>query len=152
MSLTVAALIDRIGDHLTATLPTSPDSARWTRSRFLPPQLGQDTEAKMARAWSVWAPASARLPPAERQKLSEGTHVETTVEVGFSRPLRADGTAADFQAALAEEDVLRLACAGITRTSLPRFTLTGSTRTVSGDNRTLITVLTWTAAHTIPLQ
>jgi hypothetical protein len=152
MSLSTSALIARIGDHLTATLPTSPDAERWTRSRFLPAQLGQDTEAKMARAWSVWSPSSQRLTATERQRATEGTHVESIVEVGFSRPLRADATAADFATALAEEDVLRLAVYGIARTNLPRFAITGSSRSISGDGRTLITILTWAAAHTLPLQ
>ena len=152
MSLTTGDLVDRIADHLAATLPASPDSARWTRSRFLPGQLGQDTEAKKARAWSVWAPSSQRLQSNERQRPAEGSLVDTTIEVGFSRPLRADNASADFVAAMAEEDVLRLACVSVSRVNLARFVLTGSSRSVSGDGLTLITILTWAAAHTIPLQ
>lgn len=151
MALTVSDLIDRIGDHLVATLPTSPDAARWTRSRFLPPQLGQDTEAKIARCWSVWSPSLTITQPTQRQVSSEGVHVTSTIEAGFSFALRQDGTAADYTAALAAEAAFTAALFSVGRVSLPRFTLQTVSRQVQTDNRTLVVVLTLFASHQIPL-
>jgi len=151
MALTVSDLVDRLGDHLAATLPTSPDSARWTRSRFLPPQLGQDTEAKIARAWSVWSPSLVITQQTQRQHPAEGVHVTSTIEAGFTFPLRQDGTAADYTAALSAEATFTAALFGVDRASLPRFTLQSVTRTVQADNRVLVVVLTLFASHQIPL-
>jgi hypothetical protein len=151
MALTTADLIDRIGDYLVATLPTSPDSARWTRSRFLPPSLGQDTEAKIQRCWSVWSPSAVPVVVTQRQLAGEGVHVTSTVEAGFSYALRQDGTAADYLSAMAAEDTFRVALFGVGRADLPRLTLQSVSRTLQPDGRTLVVVLTLFASHTIPL-
>jgi len=152
MPLTTAALIDRIGDHLVATLPTTPDGVRWTRSRFLPPMLGQDSEAKLSRCWSVWSPSQTKQSTISRQLISEGSQVETTIEVGFTHTLRQDNAAADYTAALTAEGVLIYAAVGVSRVSLPMFLLSGTSRNVENDGRTLVTTLTFRAAHTIPLS
>lgn len=150
-TLTTSDLIDRLGDHLAATLPTSPDSARWTRSRFLPPSLGQDTEAKTQRCWSIWSPAAAPVVVTQRQTSTEGVHVTSTLECGFSYSLRQDGTAADFTAALAAEDVFRIALFSVSRTTLPRFTMQSVSRSLQPDGRTLVILYTLQASHTVPL-
>lgn len=152
MSITTSNVIDRFGDHLAATLPSSPVAERWTRSRFLPPSLGQDTEAKLSRCWSVWSPSGTKIDPRERQKLSEGSVFDSTIEVGFSYALRQDAQAADYTAALAAEDVLIRATLSVNRVDLPRVLLTGIRRDTQGDGRTLVTILTLQVAHTIPLQ
>lgn len=151
MSLTTGDLIDRITAHLAATLPSSPDSARWTPSRFLPPLLGQDTEAKIQRCWSVWSPAAAPVVPTQRQISGEGIHVTSTIEAGFSYALRQDGTAQDYATALGAEDTFRIALFSAARTSLPRFTLQSVSRTIQPDGRTLVVLLTLQASHTVPL-
>ena len=151
MPLTTADLIDRLGDHLAATLPTTPDSARWARSRFLPPSLGQDTEAKIQRCWSVWSPSASPVVQTQRQTTTEGVHVTSVIEAGFSYALRQDGTAADFTSALSAEDVFRIALFSVARTTLPRFTMQSVSRTLQPDGRTLVILYTLQASHTVPL-
>lgn len=151
MALTTGDLIARITAHLAATLPTSPDNARWTPSRFLPPSLGQDTEAKTQRCWSVWSPAAAPVVATQRQTSTEGIHVTSTIEAGFCYSLRQDGTAADFAAALAAEDTFRIALFGTARTTLPRFTMQSVSRSLQPDGRTLVILYTLQASHTVPL-
>jgi hypothetical protein len=151
MPLTTADLIDRIGDHLAATLPTTPDSVRWTRSRFLPPMLGQDSEAKLSRCWSVWSPSQTKQSPISRQVIAEGSQVETAIEVGFTHTLRQDNAAADYTAALNAEAALIYATMSVSRVSLPMFLLGSTNRSMENDGRTLVTTLTFRAAHTIPL-
>jgi hypothetical protein len=151
MALSTSTLIDRLGDHLAATLPTSPEAARWTRSRFLPPSLGQDTEAKIQRCWSVWSPGASPVAPTQRQTPTEGVHVTSVVEAGFSYSLRQDGTAADYTNALTAEDTFRAALFGVDRTTLPRFTLQSVSRTLQPDGRTLVILLTLSASHTVAL-
>lgn len=151
MALPTADLIDRITAHLAATLPSSPDAARWTRSRFLPPMLGQDTEAKIARCWSVWSPGLALTQATQRQHPAEGVHVTSTIEAGFTFVLRQDSTIPDYSAALTAEALFTAALFSVNRASLPRLTLQSVSRNVQGDNRVLVIVLTLFVSHQIPL-
>ncbi len=152
MALATGTLITRLSTHLAATLPSSPDNARWTPSRFLPPSLGQDTEAKTQRCWSVWSPGASPVVPTQRQTAGEGVHVTSTIEAGFSYSLRQDGTVADFAAALAAEDVFRVALFSVDRADLPRLTLQSVSRTLQPDGRTLVVLLTLQASHTVTLS
>lgn len=84
----------------------------WTPSRFAPELFLRDTDNLSHHAFAVGVTGTSPSSK-DRQSLTDGMLVESTVEVRWAHRLRGDAQSADYDAALDAEQAMVAAVVGI---------------------------------------
>lgn len=143
-ALTVAAVRQRVETALVA-------SPSFTKSRFHPDLFGMDARLLMHGACAVGAPLTGVHPTSQRQRLTEGALVNTTIEVKVAGNHRADNQVADFDALLGLEALAITTVEGITRADL-HIVFESAAREPTTEFEFLLSVITFRAIHRLAFQ
>lgn len=122
----------------------------WKESTFAPGLFGRDPQPTMHLAFAVGMPTSA-IPEGQRQRLSEGAFVDSSVSVRWAYRLRGDAQVADYAAALDQEALAIKAVCGASTADGVHYLLSNAIRDDSTEGWILGT-LTFRALHRIALQ
>lgn len=78
----------------------------WTKSRWAPDLYGKDTDHLLHHSFAVGVTTTSPDSRDNRQRVSEGLLVASTVEVQWAHRLRGDAQSADYDAMLDDEQAM----------------------------------------------
>lgn len=140
-----------VSDIRTRVIERIQELSGWTLSRFHPDLFGNDTRDLSRHCFTVACPSTTWLAK-DRQRISEGTLVETEFEIRFSYPFPSDGVVSDsFNTALDTEHTLLVHLENIDLTDM-HFTFISANRTFLGDGKYFISTLRFIAQHRLSLS